>query len=213
MLLSGTTFSPSTSELSIEGGACHECVVDDSLARACPVLFAPMTTFVTDPAPIFIAAGDLNGDNRTDLIAARRTNNSIVLFRGYGNESFERQLPVLFLLNPSSITLGDLNGDHLSGLVVVCQIIHTLYTFVSLLNGSFVSHTIVTASIGPRSVALADFNKENQTDMAVTNEWSAYITIFLGFGDGNFVLGTSAMETATSSSPQIHVRWRVCLRS
>lgn len=73
------------------GGSSPEYVTGGILATAptsCSALFAPMTTFSTNLGLISIAAGDFNDDNRTDLVVGSYANNSIAIFRGYGNGSF-----------------------------------------------------------------------------------------------------------------------------
>ena len=72
--------------------------------------------------PRSITVGDIDNDQRSDLIIANFGTNTIVVFYGYGNGSFGDQLwyPLEYNFNPYSVAVADLNQDKWIDIVVAC---------------------------------------------------------------------------------------------
>jgi hypothetical protein len=150
------------------GGSSHKYVTEGTLAispTSCSTLFAPMTTFATNLGVISIAAGDFNGDNRTDLVITSYANSSIAIFRGYGNGSFQRQLPDLISPNPSAIAVCDFNGDHRLDVVISSFYTGILGVFLGFGNGSFASKITFPAGSSPPGIVLAQDSWATSTAM------------------------------------------------
>jgi hypothetical protein len=58
-----------------------------------------------------IAVGDLNGDNRADIIATTASTNSINVFLALGDGIFTSKISFSVGNNPFDVTLADFNGD------------------------------------------------------------------------------------------------------
>src|SRR5207249_4961597 len=109
--------------------------------------------------PDTIAAGDLNGDGKTDLVVAEGTsvqpNNFIQVFLGNGDGTFQTPLAYTVGESPDSIAIVDLNGDGRVDLAIANE-----SNDVSVLlgdgNGTFRSPTNYVSGPIPVSLAAAD---------------------------------------------------------
>jgi uncharacterized protein (DUF2141 family) len=157
-----------------------------------------------------VAAGDLNGDSKPDLVVANsggfcqnRTDcpeGSVGVLFGNGDGSFQSPWTYSsYGFAPVSTALGDVNGD--GGLdVIVANICYIKPTCgisgcecekgsvgVLLNDGSGLFHSVGTyGSGGPwaRSVAVEDVNGDGTLDVVVAN--AGGVGVLLGNGDGTF---------------------------
>jgi hypothetical protein len=149
------------------------------------------------------AAGDFNGDGRTDLAVLVRDEGNTYMNVSFGNAdgsmTFVRSyglLPVRVV--PSAVAAGDLNGDGKLDLVVTGSHAEQAGAIPHLNDGTgtFVPRPVVAASVA--AVALADVDGDGKLD-AVTG--GASIELLRGTGDGGFAaaqtLFTPQGETIT----------------
>jgi hypothetical protein len=157
--------------------------------------------------PTGLAAGDINGDGRADLIVAdqgffdyagsiNQINGTLHIYLGNANNTFTAKAsPMAPATNFSIAALGDLNGDGRLDLIVGGNIAGlqgtstpSIYTFLGNGDGTFKSaYATALASnygIGTTSIALADFNHDGHLDVAV-GDATAFTSILFGNGDGS----------------------------
>src|SRR5205823_6428546 len=79
-------------------------------------LFAAAKSYKTGSGPVSVAIGDLNGDGKLDLVAARTGIASVLFNRGGG--VFGNRHDYAAGTRPDSVQIADLNGDGKSDLVV-----------------------------------------------------------------------------------------------
>ena len=140
--------------------------------------------------PYGIAAGDVNGDGRTDLAVANFGADSVTILLGNGAGGFNQAAgsPVSTGDGPFSIAAGDLNGDGRLDLVVP----NFLSSNVSILLGngfggfSPAAGSPIAAGARPSSAAVGDLDLDGKADLAVANDSSGDVSILLGNGDGTF---------------------------
>ncbi len=138
-------------------------------------------------APIFVAAGDFNGDGKLDLAVANKSSNTVSILLGNGDGTFAAQTTSPTGTNPFSIAIGDFNGDGKLDLAVANQFIDTVSILLGNGDGTFVTQT-TTYPTGrdPESIATGDFNGDGKLDLVVANAGNNKVSILLGQGDGTF---------------------------
>ena len=154
------------------------------------VVLANETTLKTGDGsrPQSFAIGDLNNDDRIDIVVVNSGSNSIGIFLGYGNNSFTYQTTYLTDVYPLSVAVGHFNNDIQLDIVVANSLSDSVSVFLGYGNGSFSSQkTFTTGSYSqPYSVAIGDFNGDTFTDIIVANHGIHNVGVLLGYGNGKF---------------------------
>ncbi|CAF0992437.1 unnamed protein product [Adineta steineri] len=137
----------------------------------------------------FVAAGDLNNDNYIDLAVANINSDTIGIFFGYGNGTFQTQqiISTGFVHSPSRLVIGDFNDDHHLDIVVKGMQLGIMF---GLGNGYLDSATVLcddNVSNGDLIIT-TDFNNDTHLDLIVSYYNDNMIRILLNNGDGYFYL-------------------------
>jgi hypothetical protein len=144
----------------------------------------------TSSSPVFVAVGDFNNDNNSDIVVADYNTNNIRIFLGYGNGSFADQgaSDGNRVNYPVSIGIGDFDNDSFSDIVVVNKIKDQLSIFLGYGNGTFKTPNLhfLPSGSSPTWVAVDDFNNDDIMDIAVSNYQGNNVGILLGYGNGTF---------------------------
>jgi hypothetical protein len=156
--------------------------------------------------PTGLAAADINGDGKSDLVVADQgtflttpVNGALHVYLGNANGTFTTAAaPSTSATNYSIVALGDLNGDGRLDLIVAGNVWNSsagsgtpnVYTLLGNGDGTFQAPATLTLTgqdgIGATSIALADFNKDGHLDVAIGNS-SDVTEVLLGNGDGTLV--------------------------
>ena len=137
--------------------------------------------------PQALVAGDLNGDGNVDLAVANSLDNTVSVFLGNGDGSFQAGVTNTVGNYPFSVAAGDFNGDGIPDLAVANQNGHSVSILLGNGNGTFqaaVAYSVGTTDVA--NVAVGDFDKDGKLDLAVTNPSSDSVWILPGVGDGTF---------------------------
>ena len=158
--------------------------------------YLDMRSFPTgnDSLPRSIGVGDLNNDNKLDVIVANSGSNTIGVFLGLGFGDFADQITFSTGTGsiPYSIGLGDFNSDNRTDIAVANYGLGNVGIFLGYGNGSFTSQTIYATNptSDPGSLVLGDVNNDARLDIVVANFYGGYILVMLGVGDGTFTNNT-----------------------
>ena len=164
------------------------------LGRGDGTFGAPTTLAVGARA---LAAGDLNGDGRPDLVAATKISthgdevDPVLVMLGNGNGTFGPAVAYrLTVQDPTAVAIGDVNRDGKQD-VVTANSGGTVSVLLGNGNGTLpdlASATYALNGSDPRSVVIADLNGDGRPDLATVNANDAAknVSVLLGRGDGTF---------------------------
>ncbi|HXW61228.1 MAG TPA: FG-GAP-like repeat-containing protein [Candidatus Acidoferrales bacterium] len=180
-------------------------------------------TFQTPaPAPILLpvgslptglAAADVNGDGNVDLISANQGTNSVSVFFGNGNGTFQTPTSYPTGNAPVYVALGDFNNQGALDMAVANHGAPTTnnsgnsvtiyYNQISTTNvptGSFVAGTPrdFLAGNGPTSIAIAEFSQSGYSDLAIADQTDNAVTLLLNTGSESFTAAPAELPVGTA---------------
>lgn len=151
--------------------------------------FMARQSFATGSRPRSVAAADLNGDGRADLLVANFLSDSIsVLLNttapGSATPSFAAQQSFATGNRPWSVTTADVNGDGRRDLLVansgsasVSVLLNT--TVPGSATPSFAAQQSFATGFAPTSVTTADVNGDGRFDLIVANLGDDTVSVLL----------------------------------
>jgi adhesin/invasin len=174
-----TTCGLTCRNLAISPAACGRCDRACAAGASCAAaacVTAPCAGLLDLPGPPrlplageALAAADLDGDGRPDLVAA--SNAAVVVALGAGHGRFTALAPTA--LPPgswaSALALGELDGDGLLDLAVADRNgqVHLLH---GIGDGTFGAPTTLSVLQGADGLALADLDRDGDLDLAVASQ-------------------------------------------
>lgn len=161
--------------------------------------FHPAINFDVDNdySPRFIAVGDFNGDNFSDLVSANYPLGFSVLLNN-GTGSFNSAIFINGGGHPTLLGAGDFNNDGLSDLVTATYVSSSVIVLLNNGTGGFNPATNFDVGYFPNAVALGDFNKDGWLDLATANLLFNDVSVLLNDGTGSF---NDATNFAVGSFP------------
>jgi hypothetical protein len=158
-----------------------------------------------------VAAGDVNGDGKLDVIAGSQDGIFVMLGDGKGNLS--DPVDIGFGANPTQVAVADLNGDKKLDVVALDSLGGNLWVLLGNGNGTFqpaTSYPMGVAQALTTSMLVADLNGDGILDLAVTSQTPltgvqflnnpGTILVFSGIGDGTF-------QPAVQYNPTGQINW------
>ncbi|CAF3705816.1 unnamed protein product [Adineta steineri] len=148
--------------------------------------------------PFWVTTADINNDNIQDIISANTGTNSIGIFLGFGNGTFNQMISYSLDENysPYSIIVNDINNDNYFDMIILTEYVSGDGYIIILFgynNLTFIKKYKYSTGENsfPFTMTLLDFNHDNYLDIAVANTGTNNIVIFFGFGNGIFTKQTS----------------------
>ncbi|CAF3960764.1 unnamed protein product [Rotaria sp. Silwood1] len=167
--------------------------------------FTNEMTYSTGSAtfPTYLCLGDFNNDTQLDIAVVNQNPESIGIFIGYENGTFENIgiLPTGKGSRPRYLTVSDLNNDGRMDIAITNTGSNNIGVFLGYGNGSFESQRIFStgANAPPSGIATGDFNNDGFMDISVTILNNSNIGIFLGDANGTFrEINNYSMGTGTT---------------
>lgn len=147
-----------------------------------------------------LAAADIDGDGKADLITAGLGGTSISVRRGNGDGTFGTAASYSVGYAADFLTTADLNGDGRADVLVASADSGKVSVLLGQANGSLGSALSNTVGARPRSITVADFNSDGTPDLAVANSMDNTVSVLLGNGDGTFQTGVTLAVGADARS-------------
>jgi type II/III secretion system protein/VCBS repeat protein len=144
--------------------------------------------------PTGLTAAALTGSGHTDLIVTDQGNNSVSVFLGNGDGTFQPPTDYATGAAPVYVATGDFNGDSILDLAVANNADNTVSILAgipsaantSVGSGTFQTQNVFPTAAGPTSLAVADYNVDGQLDIAVAASGDNAVSVLLGLGRGLF---------------------------
>ncbi len=159
-----------------------------SVTTSTPSLSLAGTDYLTGSRSQAVAAADLNGDGKLDLVVGNVDSATVSVFLGDGTGTFKAHVDFATGLYPNAVTLRDFNGDGKPDLALANGS-GTVSILLGNGDGTFQPHVEYTAGPASFSLAVGDFNGDGKLDLAVVNNnsnLSGTVSILMGNGDGTF---------------------------
>lgn len=165
--------------------------------------FLPAQTCPVGNRPYSVAAGDINGDSKVDLVCANNSGNTLSVLTNNGSGNFGTKATYVIQTGsgPTCVVVADVNGD--GQLDLISSIYSTnalsLLTNDGLGNFSFAMPVQVGGDPGSssKSVTAADVSGDGKIDLIVSIRNSNNVLVLTNDGMGNFTI----RETNTTYSP------------
>ncbi|CAF0813059.1 unnamed protein product, partial [Adineta ricciae] len=150
------------------------------------MLFPPTfysTKYGSQPASV--AIGDLNNDNKLDLVVANSGTHSIGIFYGHKDGVFEQQQLVELDASASIqfVATSDLNKDNSTDIIMLDPLNGHIQVLPGYGNRSFsnIATYITNGNDSPYSVTIANLNQNDQPDLAVTSFTTNKVLILMDY--------------------------------
>ncbi|CAF0874947.1 unnamed protein product [Adineta steineri] len=144
--------------------------------------------------------GDVNNDNKFDIVVANYGSNNIGILLNSGSGTFSSQITYPVGSVPYSVAVGDMNRDNKVDIAVVNYGANTISVLLNRGNGTFLSQITYSTGTNPYSVVIGDMNGDNNQDIIVANSGSNTTGVLLGTGNGTFL---SQLSYSVGNCPAI----------
>ncbi|HEV2483633.1 MAG TPA: FG-GAP-like repeat-containing protein [Puia sp.] len=160
--------------------------------------------------PQALAAGDLDGDGKPDLVMIDNLGYDFIVFQNTsspGNISFAQLPPFAEPNTPYWVTMGDFNRDGKPDLAILEPNINTIEVFPNTSSvGSISFGTPVPVYLpngsNPWAVAVGDFDQDGMPDLAVSDWSSNFVSVFRNKGTaGGSISFGSHIDYAVGNEP------------
>ncbi|MBN1491830.1 MAG: VCBS repeat-containing protein [Phycisphaerae bacterium] len=149
--------------------------------------FAAPVALATGANPVGVAAVDVNGDSRPDLLVANAGANTVSVLFNTGGGIFAAAVHHAVGANPRGVTAADVNEDGWPDLVVACAGANKVNVLFNAGDGTFGGAPASTYAVGqsPRAVIAVDLDGDGWADLATANLDANTVSILMNKRDNN----------------------------
>jgi hypothetical protein len=141
--------------------------------------------------PIGVAAADVNGDGKLDLVSANEAGNSLTVLTNDGHGGFTMAAYLEVGHAAEAVTAADVNGDGKIDLISVNENDSTLTILTNDGRGGFVVASTPSVGNGPAAVVATDVNGDGKLDLVTANARTNTLSVLTNDGTGRFTLASS----------------------
>jgi hypothetical protein len=142
----------------------------------------------SNPKPSYVSIGDLDGDDKPDLVVANTQDSNISVLRNTASSgsitssSFSGKVNFTTGLAPSSVGIGDLDGDGKPDLVAPSvgqgiSVFRNTASNGSITNSSFASKVDFAITSFPYGLKIGDLDGDGKPDLVASNLISKFISV------------------------------------
>jgi hypothetical protein len=150
--------------------------------------FGAASAVTAATGPLWLAAGDFNGDKNADLVVddTDGSNNPyLTVLLGNGDGTFQTAVNHAVPGNLQWLVAGDFNGDGKLDVAGIQQA-NAVAVFLGNGDGTFANPTTYATGAQASFMASGDLNGDGKPDLVVSNHDDATISVYVGKGDGTF---------------------------
>jgi len=140
-----------------------------------------------------LAAVDVNGDGKPDVVGISNTADRVAVFIGVGDGTFAPWSLYFTGDGPIALAARDFNGDGKPDVVGISNTADRVAVFIGVGDGTFAPWSLYFTGDGPIALAARDFNGDGKLDIVTADANGKTLSLLANNGDGTLatVVSTS----------------------